>query len=161
MDWICRKSEIQGNLPNMYLGELIPEIKYFELSEKTLETLNKLFESSQLGFEEEMAVITDYRDDIEEIREDEDIFIHAISVVTTKKINIKKYIHVEDIPAYNKIQGYIPTTREYKNPINFSIYYTEDEIFIPRTLGEVLKISNIDKLETKLEKENAKTFIKK
>lgn len=160
MDWICRKSEIHGNLPNMYHGELIPEIKYFELSEKTLETLNKLFKSSRLGFEEEMAVITDYRDDIEEIREDEGVFINAISVVTAKKINIKKYIHVEDIPAYNKIQGYIPKTREYKNPINFSIYYTEDEMFIPKSLGEVLKISNIDKLETKLEKENAKTFVK-
>ena len=160
MDWICKKSEVHGNLPNLVLGQLKPEIRYFKLSEETKETLNKVCGSSLSSYEIEMLVITDYRDDMEEIREDKNIVICATRSINAKRFNIRPYLSIKDKPKYNEILGYNEETGKSKNSIDFSIYYTDDEVFASMELGRVLEISSLEKLDKKLSEAKATTFVK-
>ena len=160
MDWICKKSEVHGNLPKLVLGPLKPEIRYFKLSEETKETLNKVCGSSLSSCEIEMAVITDYRDDIEEIREDENIIICATGSINAKKFNVRPYLSIKDMPKYNEILGYNEETGKQEKSIDFSIYYTDDEVFASMELGRVLEISSLEKLDKKLSEAKATTFVK-
>lgn len=161
---------------------IIPEIEYYNIPKEIVEILNKNSENVTMnrGIEqviteknERMIVFIDVSDidarkcysegDAERVDEDkfQRWYWYKTSNIRCCEFDIKPYIYVEDIRAYNKIQDYIPRTREYRNPIDFSIYYTEDNhIFISPILAEVFKISNIDKLAKKLEEEKGKVFVK-
>ena len=160
MDWICKQSEVYGNLPELVLGPLKPEIRYFKLSEETKETLNKVCGSSLSSCEIKMAVITDYRDDIDEIREDEGIIICATGSIIAKRFNARPYLSIKDMPKYNEILGYNEETGKNEKSIDFDIYYTDDEVFASMELGRVLEISSLEKLDKKLSEAKATTFVK-
>ena len=47
-----------------------------------------------------------------------------------------------------------------KKTNDFSIYYTDDEVFVSMELGRVLEISSLEKLDKKLSEAKATTFVK-